>query len=194
VQAEEVGEASENEKEMVEPEPQRQPEPIKRKQPQVRPWDIGKEGELLVAVYSVNLFGQGTYLAAHPLFTLICNILLCLRVLMRYMFASVVVTVYLSIPVVRYVCDTGSQGEGFLVFWREVAHLSTRCSAPARIHSFVSHLRRPELFVLSFIFSYSHAFILLYLLVFCYLCLEICSLVYVVVNIVIHSLIDIFTE
>jgi hypothetical protein len=46
MQAEEVEEASESEKEMVEPEPQRQPEPIKRKLPQVRPWDIGKEGEL----------------------------------------------------------------------------------------------------------------------------------------------------
>ena len=51
MQAEEVEEASEGEKETVEPEPQRQPEPIKRKQPQVRPWDIGKEGELWVAVY-----------------------------------------------------------------------------------------------------------------------------------------------
>jgi len=91
VQAEEVEEASESEKEMVEPEPQRQPEPIKRKQPQVRPWDIGKEGELRVAVCSVSLFGQVTYLSVHPLFTLICNILICLRVLMHYVFASVVV-------------------------------------------------------------------------------------------------------
>jgi hypothetical protein len=49
VQAEEVEQAAESEKEMVEPEPQRQPEPIKRKQPQVRPWDIGKEGELWLA-------------------------------------------------------------------------------------------------------------------------------------------------
>ena len=49
MQPEEVEEASESEKEMVEPEPQQQPEPIKRKQPQVRPWDIGKEGELWLA-------------------------------------------------------------------------------------------------------------------------------------------------
>jgi len=56
VQAEEVEEASEIEKEMVEPEPQRQPEPIKRKQPQVRPWDIGKEGELWLALCSLLLF------------------------------------------------------------------------------------------------------------------------------------------
>jgi hypothetical protein len=54
VQPEEVEEASESEKEMVEPEPQRQPEPIKRKQPQVRPWDIGKEGELWRTLYSVD--------------------------------------------------------------------------------------------------------------------------------------------
>ena len=69
VQAE-VEETSESEKEIVEPEPQRQPEPIKRKQPQVRPWDIGKEGELWVVVCSFNLFGQGTYLAVLPLFNL----------------------------------------------------------------------------------------------------------------------------
>jgi hypothetical protein len=47
---EEEVEASESEKKVVEPEPK--PEPGKRKQPQVRPWDIGKEGvkegELLV--------------------------------------------------------------------------------------------------------------------------------------------------
>jgi len=54
VQPEEVEEAPESEKEMVEPEPQRQPEPIKRKQPQVRPWDVGKEGELWRALYSVD--------------------------------------------------------------------------------------------------------------------------------------------
>lgn len=65
VQAEEVEEASENEKEMVEPEPQRQPEPIKRKQPQVRPWDIGKEGELYVELYLVNLFKLHIYLFIH---------------------------------------------------------------------------------------------------------------------------------
>lgn len=63
----EVEEASESEKETVEPEPQRQPEPIKRKQPQVRPWDIGKEGELWVALYSVNLFKLHIYLFIHYL-------------------------------------------------------------------------------------------------------------------------------
>jgi hypothetical protein len=64
VQAEEVEEVSESEKEMVEPEP-RQPEPIKRKQPQVRPWDIGKEGGLWLALYSVNLFKLHIRLLIH---------------------------------------------------------------------------------------------------------------------------------
>jgi trans-aconitate methyltransferase len=62
VQPEEVEEALESEKEMVEPEPQRQPEPIKRKQPQVRPWDIGKEGELWCALCSVDWLKLHIYL------------------------------------------------------------------------------------------------------------------------------------
>lgn len=65
VQAEEVEETSESEKEMVVPEPQRQPEPIKRKQPQVRPWDIGKEGELWLVLYSANLFELHIYRFIH---------------------------------------------------------------------------------------------------------------------------------
>ena len=64
----EVGEASENEKEVVEPEPQRQPEPVKRKQTQVRPWDIGKEGELWVELYLVNLFKLHMYLFCSSIF------------------------------------------------------------------------------------------------------------------------------
>ena len=67
-------EASESEKEMVEPEPQREPQPTKRKQPQVRPWDIGKEGELWAAFCFVHLLKLHIYL----LFTLISNILLYL--------------------------------------------------------------------------------------------------------------------
>jgi hypothetical protein len=68
-------------------------------------------------------------------------------------------------------CDTGSREEGHLVFWRDVVPLFTRWSAPARVHSYVSHLRRPELFTLAFIW--------MYLPVFWCLCLDICSLVYV---------------
>ena len=58
VQAEETEETSESEKEMVEPEPQRQPEPTKRKQPQVRPWDVGKEGELWFAFCLLTYLSQ----------------------------------------------------------------------------------------------------------------------------------------
>lgn len=54
MQEEEEEEASESEeKEVAEPDPK--PESAKRKQPQVRPWDIGKEGvkegELLVLFF-----------------------------------------------------------------------------------------------------------------------------------------------
>jgi hypothetical protein len=78
----------------------------------------------------------------------------------------------------------GHWGRGFLVFWRDLAPLFTRWSAPARIRSYVSHLRRPELFILAFMWLY----------LFCCVCLDICSLVYLCSCLLIHSLIDIFTE
>jgi hypothetical protein len=59
VQAEEEEEPSESEKQKsLDPDPK--PEPAKRKPPQVRPWDIGKEGvkegELVVYFFVVLLF------------------------------------------------------------------------------------------------------------------------------------------
>jgi hypothetical protein len=80
VQAEEMEETSESEKEMVEPEPQRQPEPTKRKQPQVRPWDVGKEGELWFAFCLLTYLSQTLILHFFPL---ISNIVLYLQVFMH---------------------------------------------------------------------------------------------------------------
>lgn len=77
---EEEAETSESEeKEVVEPDPK--PEPAKRKQPQVRPWDVGKEGvkegRLLVLFFIPAFLAVLISFVTYDLSSVMCNDYLC---------------------------------------------------------------------------------------------------------------------